>query len=76
MQALNSIGNPTNENSQNKTLPPIDLANKPIVNTFSKGRKERPFVLPFLLTFEVFNMNLHNCLVDSGVSSNVMPLAV
>jgi hypothetical protein len=31
---------------------------------------------PFLLTFEVFNRNLHNFLVDSRVSSNVMPLAV
>jgi len=76
LQALNLVGNPTNSDSQNMTLPPTDLENKPIVNTFSKGRKERPFVLPFLLTFEVFNMNLHNCLVDLGVSSNVMPLAV
>ena len=31
---------------------------------------------PFLLTFEVFNRNLHNCLVGYWVSSNVMPLAV
>jgi hypothetical protein len=26
--------------------------------------------------FEVFNKNLHNCLVDSGESSNVMPLYI
>jgi hypothetical protein len=45
-------------------------------NTCSEGRKERPFVPPFLLTFEVFNSNLHNCLVDSRASSNVMPLAI
>jgi hypothetical protein len=49
---------------------------KPTINTYSEGRKERPFVPPFLLTFKVFNKNLHNCLVDSGASSNVMPLAV
>jgi len=31
---------------------------------------------PFLLTFEIYNMNVHNCMIDSGASSNVMPLAV
>jgi hypothetical protein len=57
-------------------MPPMGLARKPTINTYSEGRKERPFVPPFLLTFEVFNRNLHNCLVDFGASSNVMPLAV
>jgi hypothetical protein len=52
------------------------LASKPTINTYSEGKKERPFVPPFLLTFEMFNMNLHNCLVDSRAYSNVMPLAV
>ena len=31
---------------------------------------------PFLLTFENFNYNVHNCLVDSGASVNIMPLSV
>jgi hypothetical protein len=31
---------------------------------------------PFLLTFEIFNKNVHNCLVDSGASSNIMPNSV
>ena len=31
---------------------------------------------PFLLTFELFNKNVHNCLVDSGASSNTMPKLV
>jgi hypothetical protein len=30
-------------------------------------------VPPFLLTFEFFNRNVHNYMVDSGSSSNVMP---
>ena len=30
---------------------------------------------PFLLTFEIFNHNVHNCLVDSGALVNVMPLS-
>jgi hypothetical protein len=36
----------------------------------------RKNVPPFLLTFEIFNRNVHNCMVDSGASSNVMPLSV
>lgn len=31
---------------------------------------------PFLLIFYFFNKNVHNCLVDFGASSNVMPYAV
>ena len=31
---------------------------------------------PFLLTLEILNHKVHNCLVDSGSSGNVMPLAV
>jgi hypothetical protein len=33
-------------------------------------------VPPFLLTFEIFNRNVHNCMVDSGASSNVMPWSI
>jgi hypothetical protein len=41
---------------------------KPQATTLST-RKNVP---PFLLTFEIFNRNVHNCMVDSGASSNVM----
>ena len=37
------------------------------------GRKSRSQTPPFLLTFAIFNKNVHNCLVDLGASSNVMP---
>jgi ribonuclease HI len=76
LQALSSVENPATGDGREKNLPPTDLASKPTINTCSEGRKERPFVPPFLLTFEVFNRNLHNCLVDSRASSNVMPLAI
>jgi CRISPR/Cas system-associated protein Cas7 (RAMP superfamily) len=33
-------------------------------------------VPPFLLTFEIFNRNVHNCMVDSSASSNVKPLSI
>ena len=31
---------------------------------------------PFLLAFGIFNFNVHNCMIDSGASVNVMPLYV
>jgi hypothetical protein len=45
---------------------------KPQASTLSTRRN----VPPFLLTFEMFNRNVHNCMVDSGASSNVMPWSV
>ena len=42
----------------------------------SVGGKARFKTPPFLLTFEILNHNVHNFLVDSGSSVNVMPLAV
>lgn len=40
------------------------------------GMKSKSMTPPFLITFEIFNMNVHNCLVDSGASSIVMPHVV
>jgi len=31
---------------------------------------------PFLLTYEIYNRNFHNCLIDSGASSNIMKALV
>ena len=45
----------------------------PRPNNPKLGSKGTP---PFLLTFEIFNMNVHNCMVESGASSNVMPLSM
>ena len=42
-------------------------------NVEGKTRFKTP---PFLLTLEILNHNVHNCLVDSGSFVNVMPLAV
>ena len=38
--------------------------------------EEKAKTPPFLLTLEMLNHNVHNCLVDSGSSVNVMPLEV
>jgi hypothetical protein len=65
------------KNTNQSDVPsPTDLTNKKSVKAFSLDKRGRPFVPPFLLMFEVFNKNLHNCLVDSWASSNVMPLSI
>ena len=40
------------------------------------GGKSKYRTPAFLLTFDIFNYNVHNCLVDSRASVNVMPLSV
>ena len=46
------------------------------INEESIGGKYKSQTFPFLLSFEIFNHNVHNCLVDSGASSNVMSLLI
>jgi hypothetical protein len=46
------------------------------INTTSIGTFSKSQVPPFLLTYEIFNFNVHNCLADSGASSNIMPFFV
>jgi hypothetical protein len=76
LQDLKSVENPTKRNDQEINPTPTNLVNKPTVNACSKDKKGKPFVPLFLLTFEFFNINFHNCLVDSGSYSNVMPLSI
>jgi hypothetical protein len=64
LQDLRSVENPTTSNDQEINLTATDLVNKLTVNGCSKDKNGKPFVPSFLLTFEVFNKNLHNCLVD------------
>jgi predicted aspartyl protease len=40
------------------------------------GDKSNSHTPPFMLTFEIFNKNVHNFLVDSGASSNIIPYFV
>lgn len=40
------------------------------------GGRSKSHTPPFLLTFEVFNKNLHNCRGDSRASSNMLPITV
>ena len=58
--------------SKNPDNVPLDKE----INEASIGGKYKSRTKPFLLTFEIFNMNVHNCLVDSGASWNVIPFPV
>lgn len=57
--------------------PPNTLINKVDQNDITLiGGRSRSHTPPFLLTYQIFNKNLHNCLVDSGASSNILPKSI
>ena len=56
---------PTDNQPQEEEIGEASMGGKP------KGKNP-----PFLLTFEIFNHNVHNFLVESGALVNVMPLLV
>ena len=52
----------------NTSLERIDPTDISLIRVRSKSHTP-----PILLTFGIFNKNLHNYLVDSGASSNILP---
>ena len=38
--------------------------------------KDKAKVPTFFLSIKIYGENLHNCLIDSGASCNVMPLSI
>ena len=63
--------------SHNMGRPPTNAINKIDPNDIALiGGRSRSHTPPFLLTYEVFNKNVHNCLVDSGASSNILPRSI
>jgi hypothetical protein len=65
------VNNVNNVNNVDKLA--LETASKKPQTTTLSTRKNVP---PFLLTFEIFNRNVNNCMVDLGASSNVMPWSV
>ena len=57
-------------------LPTNNQPEEEEIDEASVGGKSKYKTPPFLLNFEIFNHNVHNFLVDSGESVNVMPLSV
>ena len=62
------------ESKERKTME--EKKPNPRVDGMLIRRKSRSQTLPFLLTFEIFNRNVDNFLVDSRASSNLMPYSV
>ena len=57
--------------------PPNIVVNKVDPNDIALiGGSSRSHSPPFPLTYEFFNKNLHNCLVDLGASSNILPKSI
>jgi hypothetical protein len=69
---VNSVNNNVHNVNNSDKVVEENASKKPQATTLNT-RKNVP---PFLLTFEIFNRNVHNCMVDSGASSNVMPWSV
>jgi hypothetical protein len=65
------VSNINNVNNVDKVA--LETASKKPQATTLSTHKNVP---PFLLTFEIFNRNVHNFMVDSGASSNMMPWSV
>lgn len=66
----------TNEVSQ-KTLNSTSTSNQIAhINTTLTIHKSKSKTPPFLLSFKIFNQNVHNYLVDVGASLNVMPFSI
>ena len=65
-QASNEMGRPPTN-----TISKVDLENIALI-----GGRSRSHTPPFIFTYEVFNKNLHNCLVDFGASSNILPKSI
>ena len=70
-----SVTNTSNVEDKERTTMEEDRIN-PRADGILIRRKSTSQTPPFLLTFEIFNLNVHNCLEESGASSNVMPYSV
>ena len=54
----------------------MPIENQPVEEEVEAIGEQKARTPPFLLNLEMLNHKVHNCLVDSGSSVNVMPLAV
>ena len=72
---VSSVANTSNVEYKEKTTMEEKRAN-PRVDGSLVGIKSQSQTPPFLLTFDIFNRNVHNYLVDLGDSSNVIPYSI
>ena len=63
-------------NNSNSDLTLTDKGKSTADKSSLIGKNSKSTTPPFLLSFKFFNRNVHNCMVDFGAYSNVMPLSV
>ena len=71
-----TIANTSSTNNKDRTTKEEVKIPNPREDGALIGRKSRSQTPPFLLTFEIFNRNVHNCLVNAGFSLNVISYLV
>ena len=76
MQGVSLGKNGETSSTQNSSANTKDNTTKSLVNASSIGKKSDSSTPPFLLTFEICNHKVHNCMIDSGALKNVMPYSV
>jgi len=77
LHAVPTTSLPTSVASHNMGMPPTNAINKIDPNDIALiGGRSRSHTPPFLLTYEIFNKNMHNCLVDFGASTNILPRSI
>lgn len=70
-----SLPNVVLSKASNKTgKPPSDRVES--IDVILIGDRSNSHTPPFLLTYEIYNRNMDNCLIDSGASSNIIPASV
>ena len=71
-----TVANTSNSDNNKKTTGEEVRKPNPREDGALIGKRSRSQTPPFILTFEIFNRNVHNYLVDLGASLNVMPYLV
>ena len=64
------------EGKADKLKEGMPTKNQPMEENIELIKTKKTSAPPFLVTLEILNHKVHNCLVDSGSSMNVMPLEV
>lgn len=73
MKTLDHTKTPQNANTVSQKAVPQQVNTLEAMPTMFKDKIEVP---PFLLSIKIYGKNLHNCLIDSGASCNMMPLSI
>jgi hypothetical protein len=77
-ETINNVKSSTSSSKRKYHGNLIEYFNKlpPLLDNFIIGKRSKSMTPPLLLTFQIFNMNVYNCLVGSSASSNVIPYVV